>query len=87
MFDIDEATGQLMVDGTLNFDVADGNSHTVTVTATDSMGATDTIDVTISVTNVNEDPTLTTLTTTVQKVGRIERAENENRARRRRFYA
>ena len=77
LFDIDEATGQLMVDGTLNFDVADGNSHTVTVTATDSMGATDTIDVTISVTNVNEDPTLTTLTTTVQKVGRIERAENE----------
>ena len=63
--------------GDLDFDVADGDSHDVTVTATDSMGAADTITVTINVTNVNEKPTLTEIPTTVQEVGRIETEENE----------
>ena len=66
-FDIDRATGQIMVGaGTeLNYDVEDERSYTVMVTATgpghgdDAADDTDTITVTINVTNVDEDPELT----------------------------
>ena len=65
-FDIDRATGQIMVgaETELNYDVEDERSYTVTVTATDPFTGTngtnsDMITVEITVTNVDEDPKLT----------------------------
>ena len=67
-FDIDRETGQLMTKGKLDADATDGDSHTVTVRATDPSGdpqaATcadgsadcDTVDVNITVENLDEDP-------------------------------
>ena len=51
-FDIESTTGQLMTKAALDFETKD--SYTVTVTATDGDNASDTIMVTIMVTNVNE---------------------------------
>ena len=61
-FDIDRATGQLMVGSAgLDFeepdDTNDGNDYVVTVTATDSHGGSNTVTVTITVTDVNDAPT------------------------------
>ena len=63
LFDIDAGTGQIRVGtGTaLDYDVSAtaDRQYTVTVTARDSSGEFDTIGVTINVTNVDEDPTIT----------------------------
>ena len=53
-FSIDAASGQLQTKAALDYEVG-GASYTVTVTAADPSGADDTIDVTITVTNVNEE--------------------------------
>ena len=64
-FSIDAATGQLMTKNKLNFETdgdattSDGPSHIVTVNVADSSGNdANTIIVTITVINVNEDPTV-----------------------------
>ena len=51
-FDIISATGQLQTKAALDYETKD--SYTVTVTATDSGGLSDSIDVTITVTDVDE---------------------------------
>ena len=71
-FTIDWATGQLKTKGKLNYDVEDERTYTVTVRATDpagkplalattadDMNSSDSIEVTINVTNVNEGPAVT----------------------------
>ncbi len=58
-FDIDASSGQLKTKSDLDHEGQ--TSYTVTVTATDSSDASDTIMVTIDVTNVNEPPKLTGL--------------------------
>ena len=57
-FDINRATGQLTTKAALDYEDAAIRESTVTVTATDPFGATATSVVTITVTDVNEDPTL-----------------------------
>ena len=52
VFDIGVSTGQLLTEADLDFETT--RSHLVTVTATDSSGETDTVLVTISVSNVDE---------------------------------
>ena len=52
-FDIDPATGQLMTKVAVDFETKP-TSSSVTVTASDSGGLSDSIDVTITVTNVDE---------------------------------
>ncbi len=59
-FSIDSNTGQLKTKNALNYE--DKNAYTVVVTASDG-NLTDTISVTISVTNVNEAPAFATGTT------------------------
>ncbi len=59
-FSIDSNTGQLKTKDALNYE--DKNAYTVVVTASDG-SLSDTITVTISVTNVNETPTFATGTT------------------------
>ena len=56
-FDINRATGQLITKVALNFE--QGPTYEVTVTATDPFGAMVTSLVTITVTDVNEDPMVT----------------------------
>ena len=58
-FDIDRATGQLKTQAPLDADV-ETPPYTVTVTATDPFGAFATSVVTITVTGVDEDPSITT---------------------------
>ena len=58
-FDIDRATGQLKTQAPLDADV-ETPSYTLTVTATDPFGAAVTSVVTITVTDVDEDPSITT---------------------------
>ena len=55
-FAIVASTGQLQTKAALNHETR--SSHSVTVTATDSHGLSDTIDVTITVTNVDEEGTV-----------------------------
>ena len=59
-FDINRATGQLTTKAALDYEDEDNVDHMfmVTVTATDPFGATVTSVVTITVTDVNEDPTV-----------------------------
>ena len=52
-FDIDTDTGQLMTQAALDYETK--NAYTVTVAASDSGGLSDSIDVTITVTNVGRD--------------------------------
>ena len=63
-FDIDRGTGQLKTKAALNKEVKD--TYMVTVTATDPSGLSDTISVTIKVTNVDENPVITGGDTTVR---------------------
>ena len=56
-FDIDRATGQLRTKAALDHET--DAEYTVTVTATDPFGVVANADVTIEVTDVNEDPTIT----------------------------
>jgi len=56
-FDIDRATGQLRTKNALDHET--DTEHTVTVTATDPFGVSAEAEVTIEVTDVNEDPTIT----------------------------
>ena len=68
-FDIDRATGQIMVGAGTMLDFEADPSYTVMVTATGpghSDPDTDTIEVTITVTNVDEDPVITGGDTTVR---------------------
>ena len=59
-FDIDRATGQLKTQASLNADADGTPSYEVTVTATDPFGSMDMAVVTITVTGVDEDPSITT---------------------------
>ena len=63
-FAIDASSGQLQTRAPLNFEVK--SSYTVTVTATDTAGQTDTITVNISVNNVEEPGTVTLSSTQPQ---------------------
>ena len=56
-FDIDPSTGQLRTKDPLNREAQD--TYTFTVSAEDSSGLSDRLDVTVTVTDVNEPPTLT----------------------------
>ena len=67
-FDINRATGQLTTKAALNHETKE--TYTVTVTATDPFGAPVTSVVTITVTDVNEDPT-------IMGAASIDHAENE----------
>ena len=60
-FDINRATGHIVTKAALDHEASGGESHTVTVQATDPFGATATspVTVTITVVDVNEDPVLT----------------------------
>ena len=58
-FAIDRATGQIMTKSALDHEAADGDTYTVTVTATDPFGVVADADVTINVADVNEAPTIT----------------------------
>ncbi len=69
-FDIDRATGQLKTQASLN---TEGTaSFTVTVTATDPGDLTDTSEVTITVTNVDEAPSITTTGSAVRDISSVE---------------
>ena len=71
-FDINRATGQLMTKAALDFEGADNpsnNEFVVGVTATDPFGAMTTAQVTIMLTDVNEDPS-------VSGAASIDHAEN-----------
>ena len=72
-FDINRATGQLTTKAALDFEMAvnqgTNNEYAVTVMATDPFGANDSANVTITVTDVNEDPT-------VSGAASIDHAEN-----------
>ena len=56
-FDIVATSGQLQTKAALNYEIK--STYTVTVTATDREDVSDTIEVTITVTNVNETPVVT----------------------------
>ena len=56
---IDQATGQITVGPGTTLDAESGDTDAVTVTATDPMGGTETQEVTITITNVNEAPMMT----------------------------
>ena len=68
-FDINRATGQLTTKAALDYEDENIRESTVTVTATDPFGATVMSVVTITVTDVNEDPT-------VMGAASIDHAEN-----------
>ena len=56
LFDIDSTSGQIKTKSGVTYDHETTPSYSVTVTADDKNGGTDTIDVTIDVTDVNEKP-------------------------------
>ena len=76
VFSIHSGTGQLMTKDALNHEAADATD--VVVTATDSSGAFDTIEVTVNVTDVDEAPGFTSppVTEVIQGAVRREVAEN-----------
>ena len=55
-FEIDSSSGQIKTKSGVTYDHEDDDSYSVTVKADDNNGGTDTIDVTINVTDVNEKP-------------------------------
>ena len=61
-FGIDEANGQLRTSAALDYETR--SSYSVTVVAEDSEGASDSIEVTIAVTNANEPPSFDSTSTT-----------------------
>ena len=71
-FDIDAATGQISVGAGTTLDYETGSDYSVTVTATDEGNLSDSVAVTISVTDVNEAPTFAAAT--------AERSVDENSA-------
>ena len=66
-FDIVSTSGQITVGSGTTLDYESRNSYAVVVTAADPSGATDTIAVTINVTDVNESPTATDDTSTTEE--------------------
>ena len=70
-FAIDADDGQITVGADTALDYETKDSYTVTVMASDSAGATDEIIVTINVTNVEEDGTVTLAPTTAPRVGAV----------------
>ena len=67
-FSIDVATGQIMVGTGAMLDFEAEDSYMVTVTATDAAGSSETLDVTISINNV-EEPGTVTLSTEMPRAG------------------
>ena len=65
-FSINGTTGQLRTSAALNYE--SNTSHSVTISVSDGNGGSDSIDVTINVTNVNEAPTFTDGSTTSRSV-------------------
>ena len=61
-FDIVSSSGQLKTKAALDYET--DNSYSVTVSVSDGNGGSDSIDVTINVTNVNEAPTFPVTTAT-----------------------
>ncbi len=59
LFSIRKATGQLKTAAALDYESDLGNQHTLTVTADDGRGGTDSVAVTVHVSNVNEPGTIT----------------------------
>ena len=64
-FDIDSGTGQIRVRDELDYEDTSRQTHPVTVSATDPSGGTDSVTVNISVTDVDEAPTITAGSTSV----------------------
>ena len=64
-FDIDSGTGQIRVKAALNYEDTGRRTHQVTVRATDPSGGTASVDVTITVTDMDETPMITTGSTSV----------------------
>ena len=71
LFTIDGATGQIRVKEAASLDHETAPSHTVTVKASDSSNAFDTVQVTITVTDVNEPPDAVADTSTVSEDGAV----------------
>ena len=71
LFTIDGATGQIRVKEAASLDHETAPSHTVTVKASDSSNAFDTVEVTITVTDVNEPPDAVADTSTVSEDGAV----------------
>ena len=69
LFEINQSTGQLSTKAELDHEAIGGSTHTITVTATDPGGLSDTVTVTITVEDVDETPEVTGPTT-------VEVAEN-----------
>ena len=59
-FDIDRATGQLKTQASLDYEDSSNREYEVTVTAKDPFGSMAMAEVTIEVTDVDEDPSITT---------------------------
>ena len=66
-FEIGAGTGQITVGSGTSLDYETRNSYAVVVTAADPSGATDAIAVTINVTDVNESPTATADTASIEE--------------------
>ena len=69
LFTVDPSTGQILVapDAVLDYEDSNPNSYSVTLTATDPSTRDDSIDVTITVTDVNESPEATGDTATTDE--------------------
>ena len=68
LFDIDSTSGQIKTKSEVTYDHETTPSYLVTVTANDGNGGTDTIDVTITVTDVNEKPTFDETSPTTRSI-------------------
>ncbi len=65
-FSIDSTSGQLRTNAALNYEIK--NSYSVTVSVSDGNGGTDSIAVTINITDVNEAPTFTENSPTTRSI-------------------
>ena len=75
-FDIDSASGQIQTKSGVTYDHEVKSSYSVTVKADDNNGGTATIDVTITVADVNEPPELDSATATREVPENTEAGEN-----------